>query len=141
MQSFEQFVNTFNEISQQVRAQYSDEETGAPPVCHVFHREIDLEHTTPENVDEQVDRVKQMFMAQGLTEQAEAVDPEDLDFTEEHRKLHGFVARYLNEARFQGISQADIAMSLLIVGRRMGLREAAQAFGDITGPEPDAPTV
>lgn len=139
---FEKFVSTFNEVSQAVRAQYTPEEGSAPPVCHVLHRELDLPATQVDGAEEEAERAARVLTAQGLVEQAEAIDASDLDFTHEHRKLHGFVARYLNEARFQGIAPEDVAMSLLIVGRRLGLREAAEAFGDITGPEPsDGSTV
>ena len=134
MQSFEQFADAFNEVSKQVRAQYKDEEHGNPPVCHVLHREIDLQATKPDDVEEQVERVRRMFAAQSMSEeQVGNITEDDLDFTEEHRKLHGFFARFINEAQFQGISPEEIAMTLLLVGRRMGLREAAEAFGSFGG--------
>ena len=145
MQTFEQFRDLFSQISDDIKAQYvpADEDEPTQPMCHILHRELNLGETRIADAEKQAEKTRAQYEKLGLP--AEHIDVNNLDFTEEHAKLHDFVRRYLFEAKYQGVDSESLAMALLTIGRRIGLREAAQAFGDlgdVTGPSPsDGPAV
>jgi hypothetical protein len=50
--------------------------------------------------------------------------------TVEHEDLHEALRRFVVNDMSQGMDVAQMAAHMLTVGRRMGLREAAQLFGE-----------
>jgi hypothetical protein len=92
------------------------------PPCEVLHYELGLPHETPRDDAEKV--------AAKAREQGEELEEDSIKLTVEHEDLHEALRRFVVNDMSQGMDVAQMAAHMLTVGRRMGLREAAQLFGE-----------
>lgn len=129
--TFEQFIEQFMVIQNDVIRDHSGEGGRITSICHVMHRDIRLGETTRDDAEESVARVKEMT--------GEDVDPTIIDLTEEHALLHKFLAKIKMEAMMTGTSPDELMATMFVIGRRYGMREAAEMFDcvpDSIGEEP-----
>ena len=95
------------------------------PYCEILHRELGIPETRKEDADTIIEKVRK-----------KEIDPADLfgdDYesdsirlTVEHEDLHEMLRREAVDAMTQGMGPDQIAAKMLSIGRRMGLREAAE---------------
>lgn len=123
------FIAEFIEVQDGIMRDYPD----ARGVCHMMHQDIGLGQTKREDADEAAERVSEM-----LGEEYVEVDSDSLDFTEEHKELHEFLRQVMLEATISGASPDQLMASMFIVGRRMGMREAAQMLNTTPPAQPEA---
>lgn len=110
------FVEEFIEVQNGIMRDYPD----SRGVCHMMHQDIGLGQTKREDADEQAERVAEM-----IDDPEIEVDGDSLDFTVEHKELHEFLRQLMMEATIAGASPDQLMATMFIVGRRMGMREAA----------------
>lgn len=96
-----------------------DEQLGS--LCLVLHKELGLEHSERD--------IETLHPA--LRERVEAgeLDPQDPDLSPEHEVLHGVLMQAATGAMQSGAVSPDAFLAYgIILGRRMGMIEAAEAF-------------
>lgn len=123
MTSFEDFTAQFMEIQEGVIRDHGIGHDRSP-LCHVLHRDLGLGET-PRDEDSE-------FMVAARERLGDQFDPADLDFTLEHEQLHSFLSSVMHDALRQGVGVPELIAAMLIIGRRLGLREAAQMLGDFS---------
>lgn len=120
--SFEEFIAEFNAVQETLQRDYesSDEHMA---VCHMLHRDIGLDETRPPE-DELEDALERIESVTG-----ERPDDDILDLTVEHHQLHEWLRAIKIEAAVQQVPVDQLMATLLLVGRRLGMREAARWVG------------
>lgn len=120
MITFEEFANAFSEIQDGVLRDYTEEDGTKSPLCHIMHRDIGLEETPHEAAAEVAEALRKAGQL-GHTESS-------LDLTEEHAQLHGFLHTVRMQAAVKDVSTEQLIMAMFVIGRRYGMREAAEMF-------------
>jgi hypothetical protein len=123
MISFDDFLTQFTDIQVGLMRDYGDEVT---KLCRVMHREIGLAQTKADDADELVARLSEQYG------DGREIDANDLDFTQEHKLLHGLLDRAQLDAALGGASPSTLLAAMFVIGRRYGMREAAAAFDSLS---------
>lgn len=90
------------------------------PFCEVLHQDVGL----PQTIREDADQVRAQAAQNGIE-----LDEDSIKLTIEHEELHEALRRFVVDSMSQGQDATQLAAQMLIVGRRLGLQEAAQLFG------------
>jgi hypothetical protein len=122
MLTFEEFQAEFSEIWKQIGSQYEYGDDSREALCKVMHRDLQLGETPDDGI---IERYVEEF-----GERPEGTVHE-LDVTEEHGRLHNLVRQFIMGGTIAGLSDDQIGMAMFVIGRRWGMREAANAMGSI----------
>ena len=93
------------------------------PMCEVLHVELNLPQTLKDD-----DEVQKMLKI--AEENHVELEDDSIKLTIEHEDLHEALRRFVVDSMSQGMDATQLAAHMLVVGRRMGLREAANLLGD-----------
>lgn len=121
MISFDTFKNEFMSVQADMIRDHGDEDGHVPAPCKIMHRELGLTETPSQEAIDYYER---------LTGGKDAPEGE-LYLTEEHVQLHTMLEQATIEGAMAGITSDGLLASFFLIGRRMGMREAAQAFGSL----------
>lgn len=127
MTTIEQFVKDFMDIQYGVQRDHPGRRTPNAALCHVLHRDLGLGETPRDDAEEMSEAVREAEAEAGITD--EPLSANDLDFTVEHAQLHAFLDLIRADAMRKGSSVSELIAAMFIIGRRYGMREAAEAFG------------
>jgi hypothetical protein len=129
MQNVQDLQRELLVIQEAVAREYTEDHA----LCHILHRELGLGTTKPEPevLEEALDRIRETT--------GEEPDEDALDLTVEHHDLHILLRTIKLEAAMAGIGIDQMMSSLLILGRRLGLREAAAMMGITDDEASDGP--
>lgn len=116
MQTMEEFLADFMAVQEGIARDYP--ELGS--ACHMMHRDLGLNQTTDEGSETAFEAVREAY-----GDEVGELAPESLDFTKEHRELHALLAQIRAEAMIGGVSPDQLIATIFIIGRRMGMKEAA----------------
>ena len=92
------------------------------PACEVLHFELGIPAVT-----QRPDAAK---MREALKEQGVEVEEDSIKLTEEHEEFHRFLRRTVMNLMAEGGDAPQLAAQMLAVGRRIGMREAADLMHD-----------
>lgn len=139
----ETFMSTFRSVQEAAARDYPD----ARGACQILHKDLDLGATPIEGADEKAAETTARLKEAGIIEADFELSPDDLDFTIEHARLHALLRGYAAQSRMLGLDEEQTLALAILVGRRMGMKEAAElgeinwddwsTGGDITGPSPE----
>ena len=124
--SWAEFNEELNEVQEAVIREYGSDEGLPMPFCHVMHLELGLGQTPVEDAEERAAKLSE--------ETGEEVSPDMLDWTVEHAHLHELIRSIMMVALQSGVSGTNLLADMFVVGRRMGLREAASMMSLGSGP-------
>lgn len=123
--TFDEFAEKFVSVQHDLMR----DNGGASSLCKVMHRDLRLGETPSADSDEWAERARALGTADA--------DPDMLDFTEEHVALHMFLEHLRVEALMRGVSASEVLAAMFVIGRRYGMREAAEMMADSTLPPED----
>lgn len=123
--STEEFLQKFSEARDGIMRDYEREDGAVLAACHVMHLELGLDQTPAEDAEERISTLKE----QGVL--SEDWTNNGVDFTDEHRALHEFISAYVQHAAISGMPVTQIMAEMFVIGRRMGLSEAASSLGEV----------
>jgi hypothetical protein len=118
MTTFEEFSATFTDVQRDLTRDYPD----ITAICHMMHKEIGLGETPREGAAE---------LAEAMSTEGETVDPDALDLTTEHAELHAFLRQLQAAGVVAGASEEQMLATMFVVGRRVGMRDAAGLGTDV----------
>ena len=127
--TMQDFVAEFIEVQDGIMRDYPE----SRGVCQMMHHDLGLGQTKREDADEQAERVAEM-----IDDPEIEVDGDSLDFTVEHKELHEFLRQVMMEATIAGAAPDQLMATMFIVGRRMGMRGAAQMLDTTPPAQPEA---
>jgi len=111
----------------------AEDPDAATGMCQVLHYDLDLPQTVADNADKVRETIEKNT--------GKPVEDGALELTQEHQELHQWLYLILTDfAKLGALSPAglpQVLATMFVLGRRYGLREASQAFGDITSPSMD----
>ena len=115
MSTFEQFVADFRDVQEGILRDYGNEGERVE-LCEVMHQELRLGQTPVHDAQER----SALLQANGMD-----IEPDSIKLTEEHLALHGLLQQIRVEAAASGFSADELVAVLFSIGRRFGLKEAA----------------
>lgn len=112
------------DISEQVEAEHGKK----TPYCEVLHVELGVPQTPKDDADTIVERLHHEHPEIDL-------DEASIKLTVEHEEVHELLNRFVVDSMMKGADAAQLAALMLVIGRRMGMREASMLLGgDEFGP-------
>lgn len=106
------------DIEEQVEAEHGKK----TPPCEILHRELGLPETPKDDADEIIEK----FRSQ---EHPIDLDADSIKLTIEHEQVHEMLNRFVVEGMMKGADGAQLVALMLVIGRRMGMREATMLLG------------
>lgn len=120
---------TFDKFKEDFRALQSAalrDNPDARGACQILHRDLGLGATPVENAEELAVETTEKLRKQGVLEEGVELTADDLDFTEEHAELHRMLEGIVALGPAMGIPGDQLLAMALLIGRRMGMKEAAE---------------
>lgn len=118
METVRELRNEIEDTVDALEAQYGDK----TPFCEILHFELGLPQTRKDDADTIIAKAR---------EQAGIEVPEDsVKLTNEHDELHRVLRREVLGVMSESADVSQVAAQMLVIGRRIGLREAAALLGD-----------
>lgn len=128
--TFNEFLTKTLEIEEGLKVEYLSDGDERVAGCQILHREVGLDQTKDDRAESAVERLRAMGVE---------ADADSLDFTQEHAKLHEWMHRMIFEGQMRGIGGVEMLAMMFVLGRRWGMREAAQMFDSFsTDTEPQS---
>lgn len=130
MRTVEGFRENFTKLTEAVISEYGKD----TEVCEVMHQDLGFGQTPRDDAEELATTIREE--SKGKVD----IPADSIKFTEEHTALHEFLRRAQFEAQYAGLGPQQLAATFFVVGRRMGLQEAAQLLsGGDEGSSDDNP--
>lgn len=117
MQTVRELRRTIEDLSDNLSAQYGRH----TPPCEILHGEFGFGMTARDDAES----VQAQAKEQGIV-----IEDESVKLTVEHDDLHEALRRIVLDSMSQSQGADQLAAAMLVVGRRIGLREAAELMGE-----------
>lgn len=120
MTTMDDFIAQFTDVQRDVIRDNGAGDGKIDALCHILHRDLGL----PETPMADDDPLAEALIASGA-------EPGSIEMTVEHAQLHDFMLGVATEARMSGMGITNTLTALFLIGRRYGMREAAQALATL----------
>ena len=125
---------TVDQFKQTFRAIQNDairDNPNARGACQILHNDLGLGATPTDDAEELAAARTAELREQGLVDDDFTLEATDLDFTVEHAELHRMLEGIIAVTATMGITGDQVIAMALLIGRRMGMKEAAEMTGAI----------
>lgn len=115
-------VKELRRYIEDVQEQVEAERGANTPYCEILHMEFGLPQTPKDDADEIIEKMRSQNPEFDL-------DDSSIKLTVEHPQVHELINRLAVDAMMKGADAAQLAALMLVIGRRMGMAEAAEIMG------------
>lgn len=125
MITFREFAEVFTDVQKNAMSTYMDDHGMSPYPCEILHRDFQIEETPSPNAEQTVHHIAAVL---GIPVENVDTNAHAIKLTEEHEQIHQLLQNVKYDAMRGGLQAEQMIAAALVIGRRMGLREAAQVM-------------